>query len=487
VFESWLRANLPWGPIAFDWISLNREKILVFALIAILGATGLLLNRRKHMARPARSLVWLFLLFTLLSAAARSFGAFDQPRWLPNLGASTEVLVDCVILVTAIVIWPVVIRIARQPSPGQLREEIDRQLQTLEELRSVRGELERQVAARTSQLQETTERFEIVLRQSPISVFSQDKDLRYTWIRNPPPAFPEMAVGRTDDELLPPEAARQMREVKQRVVASGVSRRTELVLTADGERHWYDLTVEPLRAVDGNIIGTTSAAIDITHRKQGEQLMEMLLREVTHRSKNLLAVIQTIVRHTSPRTASGRSYAARLGARLQALSATHDLLVENNWRGVSLRHLIRAHLGSHADHHDAPVKLDGDDIMLGPNAADSIGLVIHELVDNAARFGALATPGGSVTVRWWLCGSGDGGRVTLDWLEAGGLPVSPPNETGFGRLLVEKGIGLSLSGDVKLEFPANGVHCEISLPLYHVVQIPNSNGAASSQSGVRSL
>ncbi len=460
----WARAQT-----AFELIALHRQAALTVGCIAVLGAITYLLYRRP-MAAPVQEVLWLLVVFALLSGLVHAIDAFDHAGGLASLRGPLATLVDWIIIAASLVVWPAVLWIVRQPTSGQLREEIDRQLRTLDELRSVRSELERQVAARTGQLREAAQRFDIVLRQSPISVFSQDRDQRYTWIRNSLPGFNENPIGMTDDELLPTQAGKQMRDVKQLVMESGEAHRTELLLPFEGERRWYDVTVEPLRAVDGHIIGTTSAAIDVTHRKQSELLQEMLLREVTHRSKNLLAVIQAIVRHTSPRTTSGRAYASRLGAHLQAMSITHDMLVEASWHGVSLPQLVRAQLGSHADHNAEQVKLQGDDIVLGPGAADSIGLVIHELADNAARTGALAAPGGTVLVKWWLNDGTDDGSLTLDWLEVGGRPAARPDESGFGRILLEEAIGISLSGEVRLEFQPEGLHCEITLPAYHVIR-----------------
>jgi two-component sensor histidine kinase len=260
---------------------------------------------------------------------------------------------------------------------------------------------------------------------------------------------------------------------------TGDARRTEVLLTANGEQRWYDVTVESLRAVDGNIVGITSAAVDITHRKQSEQLLQLLLREVTHRSKNLLAVCQAIVRHTSPRTASAQAYSSRLAARLQALAVSHDLLVEEHWRGVPLEKLVRAQLGKYADRIDRQIKLDGPDISLRPNGVDCIGLVVHELMDNAAKYGALSTPAGKVSVCWHVIKNGQEERVRFVWQESGGPPVLPPAESGFGRLLLEEALGVSLSGEVKLEFAPEGLHCEITLPAFQAIRADTSPPASN--------
>ncbi|HXF53760.1 MAG TPA: HWE histidine kinase domain-containing protein [Hyphomicrobiaceae bacterium] len=460
-----------------------REAVLATAYLVILGAVVYLLKRRRYMVRPARLLAILFVVFGSSGLIAHAVAALGFGSQLPALEPTVQLMADGAVLAAALVVWPAVYMIARQPAPAELEREVAAQLRKLEELRGVRSQLEKQVAARTAQLQETTQRFEVVLRQSPVSVFSQDAELRYSWIRNAPPAYPADWRGKTDLDLLLPEPAALMTEIKRRVMESGDARRTEVVLGTGNEQRWYDLTVEPLRAVDGSIVGITSAAVDITHRKQSEQLLEMLLREVTHRSKNLLAVCQAIVRNTSPRTASGRAYSAQLGARLQALAVSHDLLVEENWRGVPLAKLVRAQLGKYADRIDKQISLEGPEIRLRPNGVDSIGLVVHELADNAAKYGALSTNAGRVSVRWFMTGTGADSCVQFEWQESGGPPVVPPADTGFGRALLEQALGVSLSGEVKLDFMPGGVRCQITLPAFHLLR--TDDGAQSTDGEAR--
>jgi two-component sensor histidine kinase len=196
----------------------------------------------------------------------------------------------------------------------------------------------------------------------------------------------------------------------------------------------------------------------------------MLLREVTHRSKNLLAICQAIVRHTAPRTTAGQAYSAQLGGRLQALAVSHDLLVEENWHGVALSKLVWAQFGQHAERIGRQVEIEGPEIMLRPNGVDSLGLVVHELIENAVRYGALSVAAGKVSVRWRMIGSGDEKQLQLMWQESGGPPVRAPAESGFGRVLLEDALGESLRGEVKLEFPPDGVRCEIRLPELHVAR-----------------
>lgn len=139
---------------ALDWMALDRHTALAAGCIAVLGAIAFLLYRRRPMAAPARGMLWLLVLFTLLSGLAHVIDAFDHSGGLAVLSGTLATLADWTILSAAVVVWPAVLWIVRQPTSRQLREEIDWQLRTLDEFRSVRNELERQVAACTGQLRE---------------------------------------------------------------------------------------------------------------------------------------------------------------------------------------------------------------------------------------------------------------------------------------------------------------------------------------------
>lgn len=450
----------------FEWADAGTG----FAYVVLFSAASYLIITRR-LPLGGSVVAWFVALVGLFGTVGEAMLALDLDKGFPWLKSAVAMLPKVSLFIAALITGPAVAWMSRRPSQRQLQREIDEKLRTLEELRDVCAVLEQQVTARTAQLTETTQRFESVLRQSPVSVFSQDKFMRYTWVRNPPPAFPPDVINKTDEEVLPEGSSAQISGVKRRVLQDGDALTTEISLEAGGERRWYDMTVEPVRAVDGSIVGTTSVAVDISHRKRNEELLQLLLKEVTHRSKNLLAVVHGIVRHGSPRAAATEGFADRLGARLRALAVTHDLLVAADWRGVKLPELVIAQIGVSAEHLRSQIIMDGGDIVVTPNAADSLGLMLHELIENAKEYGALSTPAGQVEVTWQIVDGGNGDRLSLCWEERGGPPVRQPTEFGFGRRLLEKAIGTTLTAEVKLDFPTEGVRCEITLPSYHVVHL----------------
>jgi two-component sensor histidine kinase len=220
--------------------------------------------------------------------------------------------------------------------------------------------------------------------------------------------------------------------------------------------------MEALRDGKGNAIGTTSVAVEITERKEAENQLRLLLRELTHRSKNQLAVIQAIARQTASRTKTIDDFLDRFGARLVAIGCSQDLLVADNWHGASLRTLVEQQLSVHAaDSMGGQIVIDGEDVMLKPEAVQNLGLALHELATNAQKYGALSSGRGRVRIHWQFC---DAAKLKLTWEEQGGPPVSTPERSGFGRAMIESVVGKALEGEVKLSFPPKGVRCVIVIP-----------------------
>jgi PAS domain S-box-containing protein len=318
----------------------------------------------------------------------------------------------------------------------------------------------------SEELAGTLQRYETALRGSNVTVFTQDRDLRYTSISNP--MFErkiDEIIGHTDEEVLPPASRSAIIALKRAALESGTPQDSEVcVQTASGER-WHDLHIEPLRDIMGAIVGLSCAAVDITERKEGEAHLRLLMRELTHRSKNLLAVIQAMARQTARHVGSIDAFLTQFGARLQALATSHDLLVQESWYGVSLFELVRSQLGHYLDRVGTQVSLDGPTVVLKPEAAQSLGLALHELATNAAKYGALSVPGGHVSIRWKRLPATEGHGVEICWNEEGGPKVQQPEQRGFGTMVIEQNLTRSLDAEVTLDFNSGGLRCRIVIPV----------------------
>jgi len=423
-------------------------------------------KRRGESTQGETALVTLFALFIFAVGLAHLASLFTL--WFPGiLGKGLEGLLKAaaalLALTAAIVIWKLAPQLLRLPSRDRLQAEVAAHLRTFEELKGARHQLEERVEARTKELAEAKQRFEIALRGSPISVFSQDKAMRFTWVHNAPAGLsPEGLKGKTDAEILPAEAAEKIMAAKRKAMETGEAQELETNFELFGRKRSFYLLIETLSDEQGAVLGTTSVVVDISERKANEDQLRLLLRELTHRSKNLLAVIHAIARQTASRTRSVEDFLDRFSARLCAIGCSHDLLIADNWHGASLRMLVEQQLGEHADRFGEQIAIEGEDVMLKPEAVQNLGLALHELAANALKYGSLSDPQGKVSIQWQFCE--EASKLKLIWQERGGPIVLPPQRSGFGRAMIETVVGQALEGDVSLSFPPKGVRCVIVIP-----------------------
>jgi PAS domain S-box-containing protein len=343
----------------------------------------------------------------------------------------------------------------------------------LARLESENRQLHEQVSAQAwelSLLRARFARYDTALRGSQVTVYTQDRDLRYTSISNAMLGrSAEDILGCTDAEILPRDGAAAMMAIKREVLSTGEAKRAEIPLEDVRGMRWHDLHIEPLRNEAREIVGLTCAAVDVTERKEGEAHLRLLLRELTHRSKNLLAVIQAMARQTAHHAGSIDAFLAQFGSRLQALAASHDLLVRESWYGASLGELIRSQLSSYLDGAPVQVTMEGPAIALKPEAAQNLGLALHELAINAAKFGALSVPAGRVSITWARRDSDADKAVELDWREQLGPKVKARRKKGFGSMVIERNLARALDAEVNMEFEPDGLHCHIVIPANQIL------------------
>jgi two-component sensor histidine kinase len=155
--------------------------------------------------------------------------------------------------------------------------------------------------------------------------------------------------------------------------------------------------------------------------------------------------------------------------RLQGLASTNDLLTATNWNGALLDDVLRSELDPYQDASKSRIDLRGPRVNLQPSAVLALGLAIHELATNAAKYGSLSDPRGRVSVMWALTTSTNSPSLLVEWVESGGPPVRPPQREGFGTKLIKRGLAQQLGGELKLEFPPSGARCVITFPVANVI------------------
>jgi PAS domain S-box-containing protein len=225
----------------------------------------------------------------------------------------------------------------------------------------------------------------------------------------------------------------------------------------DGSLVHVSLTASPIKDNAGRVIGASKIARDITERKQAEEQIQLLLGEVDHRARNLLAVIQAVVHMSQGRTP--RELKAAIEARIQALSNVHTLLAESRWAGAHLSSLVKNELLPYCSEEMLRTNISGPDLLLGSSQAQPLAMMFHELATNAVKYGALSVSAGCVQVDW---SRGEDGRLLLRWTEAGGPPTEPPKQEGFGMQLLKQLVHEQLSGEIRLDWRAEGLACEIT-------------------------
>lgn len=206
--------------------------------------------------------------------------------------------------------------------------------------------------------------------------------------------------------------------------------------------------------------GELRSEISRSHLLQERQTM--MLHELNHRVRNTLTTVQSLARQSRRTDDTGE----RLEGRILSLSKTHDLLSRDDWAGASLRTVLENELAPFRDGGEDRFRIDGPDIDLPPRYVLALGMTLHELTTNAAKYGALSVEAGRVDIVWRVVTRESGTRhLAMEWCESGGPPVAVPGRRGFGTRLINGGIGHELGGTVHLEFDAAGLHCVMDVPL----------------------
>lgn len=421
-------------------------RVMTVAACASVSA-GLLtyLFRMRHRAGGLMGTSALLCVFVLAVAV----GAIG--RLLPGAtGGGLPVLMEAVTAIVAFVVgiavWPMIPRLIGQPTRQEANEAnallvegqaANRRL--IDQLSDLNRDLESRVAGRTAELETVRHRFEMALEGSDISILELDADLLFTWVHNPPrPLTQADVLGRRPGDLLPPVEAAEFVNVARRVLAGGTPERFEITFVLGGRQRWFEGFVEPVSA-DGSITGVLAAAIDVSRYKEHEREMRDILRELTHRSKNLLAVVQGIARQSTEGCPEAAGFLAPFSGRLLALSAAHELLVQNGWRGILLDEVVTRAWADVEGTSTIRVDLDGPRVLLGPDVAQNVMLGAHELVVAAAS--AKRSPE-RVIVSWAMLP--DGG-FRLEWRMVGSSSIEV---SAFGHLLLRTVIPVVLDGEV---------------------------------------
>jgi PAS domain S-box-containing protein len=236
------------------------------------------------------------------------------------------------------------------------------------------------------------------------------------------------------------------------------------VRRADGEWRWVESWANPQYGEGGEFLGHIGSSADVTKRRQQEEHLTLLMRELDHRCKNLLGLVQSVARLSAARTPE--TFLPDFEHRLRAMAAAHDLLVRQNWKDVLLADLVRSQLKHLGEVGDERISLAGPVVAVTAQAAQVLAMALHELTTNATKFGALSGKTGRVTITWelTLAPTLDDSRLQLSWVEADGPRIAPPSRRGFGTTVVDTIVRSAFGGEVEYRFDPTGVIWRIDSP-----------------------
>ncbi len=300
-----------------------------------------------------------------------------------------------------------------------------------------------------------------IVESSSDAIISKDLDgIIASWNQGAERIFgytADEAIGQPITILIPPDRQDEERAIVTRIERGEHIGSFETVRKCkDGRMIPISLTVSPVKNASGTIVGASKVARDITQRKRTEEKVAMLVAEAEHRSKNLLANVQAIIKLS--RSDTFEDLRQKIEGRIQALANVHSLFVATRWSGAELSSIILQELAPYAERNGTRVRTEGPEILLEPNVAQSIAVALHELATNAAKYGALSVADGRLDITWLR---EKGGRLRLRWTETGGPPVQTPTRRGFGARIVNEMVG-QVKGEARLDWRPEGLIWEIT-------------------------
>jgi len=301
------------------------------------------------------------------------------------------------------------------------------------------------------------------LHNAGISVLYQDRSLRTVWARNM--RAPWASDGMDGDSILPASQAERIDVAKRAVITSGNPERLEISVPIEEGVRWFQVWIDADRAEGGAVQGVVTTMVETTEQKRREQTLRTLLREVSHRSKNLLAIIQSIATQTGRYSDGIGDFLTRFRGRLQSLASSQDLVTSSNWRGAALRELVAGQVGRYGADPTHSLRFHGPNPYLNPNAALHIGLAMHELAVNSVSYGALSKQDGFVEVTAKLTATASGETsLSLVWAEKVDAQAAGAGPKRFGSVALERVVPASLNGTSTLEISDGHLEYRLVVP-----------------------
>ena len=433
---------LLWRP---DLVAMHALSDVMIAASYFSIPMALTVFVRRRMDLEYKWVFWLFVAFIVACGTTHLVGLITLWQPVYGLQGLIKTATAGLSVTTAFLLWPLIPKALALPSPSALRE--------------ANAELENALIAKDRALRQIS----ALLDSAPDATIFVDR--AGTIVRTNQQT--ERLLGYSAGELtnkpvgmLLPELCREHLFSER---ATGLAR-TEpepFAMAKDGRKIPVEISRSPIETDSDYVV--CAALRDVTERKRAEERQNLLISELDHRVKNILASVSVVARHTREESASMDEFLNALDGRIQSMARTHALLGRGRWQGVNLSDLVREELAPCAANSNTA--FEGPEVVLIPDAVSPVAMVLHELVTNAGKYGALSTPQRHVTVQWSRRRNGGSSSVlVLEWKETGGPPVIVPIQPGYGSSVIRETIHYELGGTCELLFAAEGVQCKFEIP-----------------------
>jgi PAS domain S-box-containing protein len=279
-------------------------------------------------------------------------------------------------------------------------------------------------------------------------------------------------IGKTLREGLPESEGQDYPRLLENIFKTGevhVGRKTRILLRdapdCEIEEHYIDFVAQPIMGANGEVTGIFIEGNDVTDHVRTEQRQALLIRELHHRVRNTLAMVQGVMTTTAKTSANIEEFQDAFSGRIASLARTHAVMTEQPQQSVSFQRLLAQELGPYSDNQGLRIRLSGPAIDLPSQIALPLGMAVHELTTNAVRHGALATAEGRVEVGWSLIKKDGEPALLCEWNEFAGPPVTPRCRDGFGSMLLERVLPQQIQAEVKVDFAPAGFRLRMAVPL----------------------
>ncbi len=314
------------------------------------------------------------------------------------------------------------------------------------------------------------------------AVLSYDLDGRInTWNRAAEALYgysPEEAIGQSLELLYPPNWPKRVEQYRDEIIAGKLTNFEAIRIAKDGQECHVWVSCAPVRGPHGDIVAISNIHRDVTGQRKAEKSRKIIAQEATHRAKNILAVVVSIQRQTAKSATSLEEYGKTFGERIQSLSASTNLLVSKDWTTVRLSDLVKAQLKPFLDESIANTNIHGPDVVLQPQAVQMIGMALHELSTNSAKYGAMKTKGGKIDFGWEVCDTANASALVCVWRETGIICKPSQVNPGFGNQVLTSLAKSMLDAEVNYTFSEDSLVWNATIPAEHFARVGMSEAVA---------